>query len=70
MKIAITFEFTAQRASQEVSDKLDLPLGIIEVLDSDGDRYAFVKTEQEALDVIRKLFDETVGGEFEMVETN
>lgn len=70
MKIAITFTYTAQRASQEVTDKLNLPLGMIEVLDSDGDRYAFVKTEQEALDAIRKLFDETVGGEFDMVETN
>lgn len=70
MKIAITFTYTVQRADQEVTDKLDLPLGMIEVLDSDGDRYAFVKTEQEALDAIRKLFDETVGGEFEIAETN
>ena len=70
MKVAVTFTFTVQRADQEVTDKLGLPLGMIEVLDSDGDRYSFAKTNGEALDVIRKACDDTGLGDFEISETN
>ncbi len=70
MKVAATFTFTVQRASEEVSDKVNQPLGIIEVLDPDGDRYAFVKTEQEAFDVIQKLCDDIGLGTCDVMETN
>ncbi len=70
MKVAATFEFTVQRASEEESDKFNMPLGIIEVIDPDGDRYAFVKTEQEAFDAIQKLCDDIGLGTCDVAETN
>jgi len=50
MKIKLSTTFTLQRASKEVCDQFKKPYGIIEVLNSNGEREAFAETEQAARD--------------------
>lgn len=56
--IKVTFTFKVQRASAETSEKFNQPLGVIEVIDADGFRQGFAKTEEEAVQLAKEAFDD------------
>ncbi len=57
-KVRISFEMTVQRASIQVCAHASRPLGTIEVLDADGDRYFFAESEAEAYREIKDIMAE------------
>ena len=59
--IKATLNFTMQRASVEVCEKFSQPLGIIEVLDSDGFRQCFAETEAAAVESVRETLIDELG---------
>ena len=60
-QIRITYLFTIQRASREDCDRFDKPYGTIEIIDPEGERLAWAKTEQAALDAISEhMADESI----------
>ena len=55
MEITATMKFTVQRADLRVTRQFCQRSGTFEILDSNGDRYAWAKTEQDASNVLADL---------------
>jgi len=65
MKVSVTFNFKVQRASVETSEQTGQPLGILEVMDADGLRQGFAKTQEEAVAIVQSSFDDVGIFEFD-----
>jgi len=61
VRVTKVFHFTIQDVSEANCVAFGKPLGTVEVLDEDQDRYSFADTETEAREQIQELIEEDDG---------